>query len=84
MSVNPYTQLIVFLYEYLNTRSDRAEYEYKQQLDYYYSIMFLSQPQKKICNYDLVNLIERKVRYELMLELQNELYNVLDYYQRFC
>lgn len=83
MSVDPLTQLIMFLYEYLNARSDRAEHEYKQQLDYYYRIMFLAQPQKKIDNYDLVNLIEKKVRYETILNLQIELYQVLDYYQRF-
>lgn len=83
MSVDPYTQLLIFMYEYLNSKSDRAEFEYKQQLDYYYKLMFLSQPQKKISNYDLLNLIEKKVRYEYIIELQTELYDILNRFQKF-
>lgn len=71
------------MYEYLNSKSDRAEFEYKQQLDYYYKLMFLSQPQKKISNYDLLNLIEKKVRYEYIIELQTELYDILNRFQKF-
>lgn len=83
MSVDPYTQLLIFMYEYLNSKSDRAEFEYKQQLDYYYKLMFLSQPQKKISNYDLLSLIEKKVRYEYIIELQTELYDILNRFQKF-
>ena len=71
------------MYEYLNSKSDRAEFEYKQQLDYYYKLVFLSQPQKKISNYDLLNLIEKKVRYEYIIELQTELYDILNRFQKF-
>lgn len=81
MSINPTTQLVILIYEYLYNRGCRMELEYHKALDYHYRDMFQRQPEKYITSEELVKLIEKRAQFEEFQIVQKELIKLLDLYK---
>lgn len=81
MSVEPLRQLVTILYEYCYFNVARLETEYIQALDRYYKDMFYTMPERRVTEYELVDLLNKKIRLEQFREIQNDLYKILKFYE---
>ena len=81
MSINPTSQLVILIFEYLYNRGNRIELEYQQMLDRHYRDMFQRQPERYITSAELIELVEKKAQFDEFCTLQRELYNLLELYR---
>ena len=81
MSVNPLTQLVLILYEYLYSKGNRLEKNYIDLLDQHYRNMFSSRPEKLINETDMLEIIRKKTEFDSFMQIQKEMYDLLKEYR---
>ena len=81
MPINPTTQLVFQLYEYLYNRGCKLEMEYHQCLDKHYKDMFFRHPEKHVTTFELIELVEKKAQYEYFQTVQKDLMMLIDTYR---
>lgn len=81
MSINPTTQLVLLLYEYLYNKGNRIEQDYLDMLDRHYATMFSHQPDRYVRSSELLELLEQKARFDHFVEIQSEIYDLLSLYK---
>ena len=81
MPINPTTQLVFLLYEYLYNRGCLLEKEYHQSLDTHYKNMFFRHPEKHVTTFELIELVEKKAQYEYFQTVQKDLMMLIESYR---
>lgn len=81
MSVEPLRQLVTILYEYCYFNVARLETEYIQALDRYYKDMFYTMPERRVTEYELVDLLNKNLT--VFVKLQNFIQVVLNFSKLF-
>lgn len=81
MSIDPTTQLVFLLYEYIYNRGCKLEMEYHQLIDNHYKNMFFRHPEKHVTTYELIELVEKKAQYEYFQTVQKDLMMLIDTYR---
>ena len=81
MAVNPTTQLVYLIYEYLYNRGNRLERDLLVLVDNYYHDMFSRMPERNIHSDELLELIQTKARFDEFCNIQRDMYMLLKSYQ---
>lgn len=81
MPIDPKKQIITLLYEYFYFNSVRLEREYIQLLENHYRNMFQRFPERFVHNEELLEIIQKKAQLEEFLTVQNDIHNLLRYYE---
>lgn len=81
MPINPTTQLVILLYEYLTCNQVRLYNEYIQALDEHYRLMFQRHPEKYVTSEELFRLAYKKAQLEEFERVQKDIHNLLKTWQ---
>ena len=81
MSVNPTTQLVLLLYEYLYNKGNQLEKSYIDELNSHYKDMFSHRPDLVVDSFDLLKLIETKAKFLMFMDIQKDMYELLKLYK---
>lgn len=81
MSINPTTQVVLLIYEYLYSKGNRLEKRYLDLLDLHYKHMLHVRPERVLRDDDLIELIRCKSEFDLFMQIQREMYEILKEYR---
>ena len=81
MPIDPTKQLVTLLYEYFYFNSARLEREYIETLEQHYRNMFQRFPERFVREDELLEIIRKKARLEEFQAVQNDIHNLLKYYE---
>lgn len=81
MSVNPTTQLVLLIYEYLYNKGNQLEKAYIDELNSHYKDMFNHRPDLVVDSFDLLKLIETRAKFLMFMDIQKDMYELLKLYK---